>query len=41
MKICKLPFGETTPDGAYYIKLNGHNIGFDGKTHFQTKEQAQ
>lgn len=41
VRIRKMPRGEYTKEGAYYIQIDGHNIGFKGRTHWETKTQAQ
>lgn len=41
VKICKLGLGQTTKDGAYYAKVDGKNIGVDGRGFFDTPEAAQ
>lgn len=39
-KILKMPFGQYTKDGAFYINIGGHNVGFNNRTHWETEAQA-
>ena len=35
--IVKMPLGETTADGPFYAKVDGHNIGINNRTHWDTE----
>lgn len=41
IKICSLPLGERTEDGAFWAKVDGVNIGVNGRTHWETEAAAQ
>lgn len=41
IKICKLGLGFSTPEGAYWAKVDGDNIGEDGRAFWETHEEAQ
>lgn len=40
IKVKKLPFGETTPDGPYYPTVDGANVGEGGRAFWHTYGEA-
>lgn len=41
IKVIKMPLGQTTNDGAYYAKVDGQNIGVNGRTHWHSEASAR
>ncbi|MDY3551458.1 hypothetical protein R5W24_000534 [Gemmata sp. JC717] len=41
IKVCKLPNGERTEEGSYWAKVDGVNIGVNGRTHWETESAAR
>lgn len=41
IKICKLGLETFTDEGAFYAKVDGYNIGEDGRAFWETSEDAQ
>jgi hypothetical protein len=41
IKIYKLPLSQRTTEGAYWAKVNGANIGVDGRAFFETEAAAR
>jgi hypothetical protein len=40
IKVQKLPFGDTTPDGPYYPTVDGANVGEAGRAFWHTYGEA-
>lgn len=36
----EIVLGDATKDGAFYIKIDGKNIGLKDRTHFETAQDA-
>ena len=41
VSIHKLGLGETTEEGSYYLKVNGENVGTNGRAFWNTAEEAE
>lgn len=41
IKVRRLPFGDTTADGAFYAQVNGKNIGENGRAFWTTAFEAR
>src|SRR5258708_7032007 len=41
IKICKLPLSQRNTEGAYWAKVNGENIGVEGRAFFETESAAR
>ena len=39
-KVCKLPLNEYTEEGAYYAKVDGKVVGENGRSHWETYDDA-
>jgi hypothetical protein len=41
VSVHKLGLNETTVEGAYYAKVNGENVGTDGRAFWNTAAEAE
>lgn len=41
IKVKCLPFGEETEGGRYYAAVDGECVGENGRTHWNTKQEAK
>jgi hypothetical protein len=41
IQIVKMAFGNTTKEGPYYAKVDGENIGINGRTHWESEAAAR
>ena len=40
IKVKKLPFGDATDEGRFYVQVDGENIGEDGRAFWKTESEA-